>query len=149
MGQFNKRFKEVIAITTDGTAKDAGDVVGGLLTVPVPAGGIIRRMRLVDGSNQAAALTVYIFESAPTSIADDGAFSSAIVVADHKKLIRTVSIAATTDYTVVNSLATAIKADLNIEFWAANGNIYIYLVCTATPTYGASALTLIVEGWAD
>lgn len=152
MGHFNQMKTIIIPIATDGTAKDAGDVVGGLLSAKIatPQNGFtLRSLKLVDDDNQAAALTVYIFDAAPTAIIDDAAFSSAFLIGDHQKLIRSIPIAATTDYTVLNSNASAIKADLNIDVYSLDGNIYLYIVCTATPTYTASGLTLYLYGWED
>lgn len=145
MAFFDTRGRD-IAITTDGTAKDAGDVVGGLLTIPIsPNGqdttGKITRLHVIDDDAQAAALKIYFFDSAPASIADDAAFT--LSAANIKKIIGSVSIA-TGDYVTIGSERFAEKdgTDVNIEFSAPSGTLYAYVVCTATPTYSASGLSL-------
>lgn len=135
-----------VSITTDATAKDAGDVVGGLLTITVsPNGndcsGKITRLHVIDDDAQAAALKIYFFDSSPGAIADDAAFT--LTAANIKKIIGSVSIA-TTDYVTIGSERFAEKdgTDVNIEFSAPSGTLYAYVVCTATPTYSASGLSL-------
>jgi hypothetical protein len=85
-------------------------------------------------------LTLYVFNAAPTTIADDAAFAPAI--ADLKKLVAKVEIAAD-DYTSISdgtaNNAYALKQDLNEVYKAdGKGNLYAYLVATATPTYAAA-----------
>lgn len=152
MGKFNRTTKAIIPITTDGTIKDAGDVVGGLLSqvVSAPQSGYrLRDLVLVDDANQAAALTIYIFDDAPTNVVDDAAFAATFTIGDHKKLRRVIAVASGTDYTVINSNATCIKSGLDVDICSPTGTIYIYIVCTATPTYGASDLTLILHGYQE
>lgn len=129
-------------LTVDTDAYTANDVVGGLLTLDAHSigGGLIVDIMLVDEDSAAAPFTLYIFDSKPATIADDAAF--AIVIADLRKLIRAVDIAAG-DYTTVNSLDYAQKTGLNIPFIAQDGNLYAYLVTTGTPNYtNADALYL-------
>lgn len=154
MQLFNKTTTVDKPLTISTTAYSAGDVVGGLITVDVSSpggGGVIRRLMLIDEGNQGAVLTVYIFDAAPTTIANDAAFASAIVAADLKKKIGTVSIVAA-DYETINSMKIVTKDgdDLNIDFQTVSGNIFIYIVCTGTPDYvAATDLTLRVTCWLD
>lgn len=155
MQLFNRTKTVDVQLTVDHTnAYQAGDVVGGLLTLDVSSpggGGVIRRLMLIDAGNQGAVLTVYIFDQAPTAILDDAAFASAIVAADLQKKIATVPIAAA-DYETINSLKIVTKDgdDLNVDYYTASGNLWIYIVCTATPDYvAATDLYLRVTVWQD
>jgi hypothetical protein len=133
-----------------GSAYAAGDVVGGLLTFNVYSaggGGTIRRIALIDSDNEKAALRLYLFSTAPTSIADNAAFAPS--AADLKKLLDVVAFAAD-DYTTVNSRAFIVERDLDLDYETADGRVYGYLVCDATPTYtAASDLTIRLTAWVD
>jgi hypothetical protein len=121
-------------------AYSANDIVGGLLTFDLnsPSGcGILQNLKITDEDNEGAALDVYIFNAAPSTIADDAA--GALVIADLDKLITKVEIAAA-DYEAVNSLKFVIKDEgsegLNRAYVTdSKGNLYAYIICTATPTY--------------
>lgn len=144
---FDKVIESQVTPTIDDDAYSANDVVGGLLTFNVTSSsgcGIINALRIADDDDEKAALTLYLFNDVPTTIADDAAFAPAI--ADLKKLIAKIEIAAD-DYTTVNSNAYALIQDLNEVYKAAGtGNLYGYLVCTATPTYTAATnLTLTLS----
>lgn len=144
------------ALTVDTNAYTANDVVGGLLTFNVAnagGGGVIRWASIVDDDNEKAELALYLFDATPTTIADDAAFAPAI--ADLKKYIGKILFQAA-DYETINSNAVAmighgVSTDLlNIDFNTTNGNIYGYLVCTATPTYTAvTDLTIRLGIWLD
>ena len=132
-----------VALTIDTNAYSANDVVGGRLTFAVPSPsncGIIQWLKITDADNEGAALDVYIFNAAPTSIADDAA--AAFAIGDLDKLITKVEIAAA-DYEAVNSLKFVIKDEgsegMNRAYQTdADGNLYAYVVCTGTPTWTAA-----------
>lgn len=127
-----------VALTVTLAAYTAGDVVGGLLTIPAThaaGGGTLRQVSITDAANQKEPYTLYLFDAAPTTIANDAAFAPDI--ADLKKIAGTVAIAAL-DYTTVNSLAYAVKTGVDIEFAAPTGNLYAYLVAGDTPDYAAA-----------
>lgn len=137
-------------------AYEANDVVGGTLSCDaynVSGGGYIGAVRLVDGDDEKAAFTLYVFNAAPSTIAD--AAAHAPTEADWLKFIGTVAIAAD-DYDANGSEACAfvygrggtatgeVVAFDNLP----NGKLYFRLVCTATPTYtAADDLTLHVLLW--
>jgi len=131
-------------------AYGALDVVGGMLTFNVsgtPQGGILNRVIVVDDDNEKAVLTLYLFGTKPSTIADNAAFTPA--VADLKALFAKVAIAAD-NYVTLNSNAIAIIDDVNCVLPANNGQIYGYLVCTATPTYTATSdLTITIDVLAE
>lgn len=148
---FDKVIESQVTPVIDDDAYTAGDVVGGLITFNVssPSGcGIINAMRIADDDDEKAVLTLYVFNAAPTTIADDAAFAPTI--ADLKKLVAKIEIAAD-DYTSISdgtaNNAYALKQDLNEVYKAdGKGNLYGYLVCTATPTYTAATdLTIILS----
>lgn len=138
------------ALTVGTDAYTANDVVGGLITIDVHSSGgsgQLRRINIIDDDDEKAALTVYLFDQQPSTIADDAAFAP--TVADLKKMIGVVSVVAG-DYTTLNSNAHAIKDGLGIDFAAPDGNLYAYVVCTGTPTYTAAGdLTLRFTAWVD
>lgn len=136
---FDKVINAEPTVTVATSAYTAGDVVGGLLTFDVhsPSGcGLITSVRITDAANQSEPYTLYLFDSVPSTIADDAA--AALTIADLKKCVAMVAIAAD-DYTTVNSLAIAIVDDLNDAYRAAGtGKLYGYLVAGETPDYSAA-----------
>jgi hypothetical protein len=128
-------------ITT--SAYSANDIVGGLMTFNVgsPSNcGILNWLKITDADNEGAVLDLYIFNAAPTTIANGD--TAALLIADLDKLITKVEVAAA-DYEAVNSLKFVFKDEtsegMNRSYNAdASGNLYMYAVCTATPTYAAA-----------
>lgn len=135
---FDKVIEAQVTPTITAGAYSAADVVGGLLTFSVnsPSGcGVINKLVIADDDDEKAVLTLYLFNASPTAILDNAA--GALAIADLKKLVCTISIAAA-DYKTINSNAYAVKEDINNVYKAdGKGNLYGYLICTATPTYTA------------
>jgi hypothetical protein len=131
-----------VSITPATSAYHANDVIGGLLeldNVPSASGGLlIQSLSLSEDDNEGAALTVHIFDQKPTAIADHAAFAP--VIADLQKRVSKVDIA-TTDYETINSLKIVDKDDVNDL--AGNTQLWLYLVCTGTPTYAANKTIMI------
>ncbi|MFN8530186.1 MAG: hypothetical protein U0670_16425 [Anaerolineae bacterium] len=147
---FNQtRLVELTPTITAG-AYSAGDVIGGLLAFDVfspGGGGSIRRITLIDADDEKAPLKLYLFSSAPGSLADNAAF--VLPTADLRKLIDVVTVSAS-DYASLNGDAYAVKRDLEVDYPNTNGKLYAYLVCDGTPTYGATNdLTVRLTLWAD
>lgn len=153
---YNRQKIITTALTVGTDAYTANDVVGGLLTFNVAnagGGGVIRWASIVDDDNEKTELTLYLFSAAPTAIADDAAFAPAI--ADLKIYIGKILFQAA-DYETINNNAVALLGHgastdyLNVDFSTSSGNIYGYLVCTATPTYTAATdLTVVLGVWLD
>ncbi len=128
-------------------AYSAGDVVGGRLSFSLQAASgvwLLKSVRIADDDNEKAACKLYLFNSAPTSIADNAAFAPAI--ADLQALVAIVTVAAA-DFSTINSNAVALKESLASVFVVPGGTLYGYLVCDATPTYTATtdlAITLLL-----
>ncbi len=144
MSKYNADIEIIPTIT--GAYAD-GDTVGGRLNLASGNLGELREIRLVDDSNNGSALYLYLFNGQPTSIGDNAAFAASIVIADHKKFIGRISIAAA-DYITLNSNKTAIKEDINKTI--GTGQLFGYLVTNgSTPTYTALDLTLYLTFWKD
>ncbi len=134
-------------------AYSAGDVVGGLLTFDFKnlptGGGILGNIYITDDDNEKAAATLYVYTSAPTTIADDAAFAAALAIADLKaqKYVKTIL---ATDY--VSLGPGAYWSDIKInQILAFERYLYAYFVCTATPTYTAVGdlaftISILLEG---
>lgn len=128
-------------------AYSAGDVVGGRLSFNLQAASgvwLLKSVRIADDDNEKAACKLYLFNSAPTSIADNAAFAPAI--ADLQALVAIVTIASA-DFSTINGNAVALKESLASVFTVPGGVLYGYLVCDATPTYAATtdlAITLLL-----
>lgn len=129
--------------TIDTDAYTAGDVVGGLLSFDVSSvinGGLINQVIMVDEDNVGGTLTLYLFEAAPTTIADDAAFASAIVIGDMNKLVSIVSLGSPT---TINSIDFYQVTDINDLFTSTNGFLYGYLVDSTGGTWtNTDALTI-------
>ncbi len=137
-----KLLEDTVDPAVTAGAYSAADVVGGLLTFDLnsPSGVLlVKQLRIVDDANQKAAAHLYLFNAAPSDIADNAAYAP--TVADLKKMVANITIAAA-DYTTLNSNAVALVDDRSgIDggmCTTVNGRLYGYLVCDATPTYGAT-----------
>lgn len=128
-------------ITPDNDAYTANDCVGGLVTFDLAGegmaanGGVLSTLTIVDDDNEGAALNLYFFDAAPSTIADDAALE--LTAADLKKLTYYKAIASG-DYNDVNSLKFVFLDQLAVQVRADNGKLYMYAQCTGTPTYAAS-----------
>src|SRR5688500_9821651 len=137
MGMHTKIIKPSVTPTVALTAYTAEDVVGGLLEFDVSAlsvnGGLINSAVLIDEDSQAEPFKLYIFDSLPSTIADDAAFAP--TVADLQKLVCVISFAAAS-YVTVNTFDYCIVEDINTAFSTTTGKLYGYLVANAsTPDY--------------
>ena len=121
-------------------AYGAGDVVGGVQEIPVNSySGVIKQINVTDDNDVKAEITLYFFNAVPTAILDNAAYAPAI--ADLKKMVGLVVVAAA-NYTTVNGNAWAFKAGSAVDIGYALAEsgvpkLYMYAVCTATPTYAA------------
>lgn len=144
------RFKAVkVTPTISTTQYSANDVVGGLLTLPVRndesglASGFVMRVQVVDKDGVGAAGKLYVFSEKPAEIADHAAFS--LEAADLAKLIGD-PIAISTYDTIGNFKREQVKLDAELEYNAADGNLYAYFVADATPDFtNTDALTFLVH----
>jgi hypothetical protein len=147
----NRVRRIAVTPTVDTVAYTAGDVVGGLMTFAVtPQGfdGEIKSVLVTDAANQKEPYTLYVFNEAPTTFADQAAFMP--TAADLNKLVTTVTVG-TADYTTsASTIGYALlggheDTDMAIPVHSDNGDLYIYAVAASTPDYTtASDLVLTV-----
>lgn len=146
MSQSYQYEPDALAVTAG--AYSASDVVGGLLRIPISpvnAGGTLRWLRLVDDANQKAAMSLYLFNDLPSTIADNAAFAPS--VADLEKMVAKIAIAAG-DYETLNSNAIAILPTIIKTVPIEKGALWAYLVTSGTPTYAATTdLSLSICVW--
>lgn len=135
------------------TAYTAADSVGGLMTFAITDqgfDGLLRSVLLTDNAAQSEQYVLYIYESLPSTIANDAEYLPTL--ADLKKLVTSV-VVATGDWTEINSKDWALlggheDAAMEIPIHSDNGSIYLYAVATDTPDYVAATdltITLTVE----
>lgn len=130
-----------LGIVITAGAYSAGDVVGGTIVFDVYSsggGGIISDIYLTDAENIAAAYTLYIFDELPTEIADNGAWPTGIDIDDLKGLIAKIDLGAGLYLAAINSLRWAHIPNVDQKFETESGNLYMYLVPTTGPTFGAT-----------
>lgn len=143
-------FTLQVTQTTNASAYEAGDCVGGKITITnamrVATGtGVLMSIDLIDKANQKAAMDVLIFNADPAAatITDDTAF---VYSTDITKQIARIPIAAG-DYTTINSIATVSLGSLGRTLKAASGqNLYAALVLSGTPTYTSTSDIVITFG---
>ena len=133
-----KVLKPSVNPTIDTDAYTANDVIGGLLTFDVSGttvnGLMLNTAIFVDAGDEGAALRLFLYDEAPTTIADDAAFAP---TAADRLLERAIVTFGT--YVSVNSISSQIVEDINNLFSTANGKIYGYLVANgSTPNPGAA-----------
>jgi hypothetical protein len=143
-----------VPITVSLAAYTANDVVGGTLSCAVDqrAGGcFIYGLQLIDDATQAEAFTLYVFDDAPSTIAD--ADPHAPTLADWQKCRGKIAIAAgdydtsgtEADNAFVYGLGGSDKGTFVHCDSLIDGSLYFRLVCTDTPDYvAADDLTLYV-----
>lgn len=151
-------YPKVVQVTPtlDTDAYTAGDVLGGLLTFNVEnaesgrAQGYISKVEVIDSDNEGAALKLYLYGEQPTEIADDAAWAGSQTAADLVKLLGDPVAISSYDSIAgaVNLKREQVEVSPELEFNAADGNLYGYLVCDATPTYAAAdKLTIKLHCW--
>jgi len=131
--------------TVDTDAYSDGDVVGGLLTFaidPIYSGVRLNRVVVIDESAQEAVFRLHLYESQPSTIADDAAFA----LSDADALLWRGSVALT-GYTSFTVSSVANVADIDDVYLPDDsGNLYGYLELNgSTPTYAADDdLTIVL-----
>lgn len=114
-----------------GAIKLASALKDGVLT------GKIQSLSLADHANQKAPVDILVFDSQPAAAIVDHAAMPALAVADSAKVIARISILAA-DYVTVGG--TAVVSLNNLERLvqsATNGDLWIAIVTSGTPTYAA------------
>lgn len=137
-----------VAPTVTAGAYSAKDVVGGLLTfanaVREAGGkGKINTLLLTDLGVTANVLQLWLFDTAPTAIADNAAFD--VLDAELPTVIGVIPIAAA-DYYVATDNQVACVRNVGLEFSCVGTSLYGYLMCTGTPTYASTADITVTLG---
>jgi hypothetical protein len=144
-----------LPITTTATPYSSGDVVGvGSTGLAIPGGitpgnGVLKNLCVVDTTNQGAALTLLFFKSVPTGpYTDNAAFAWGT---GDKVLVNAPILIPASAYTTVAGVAMANGEYSTGLRWTVptDGSIAylnVVIVTTGTPTYGANATSLRLEG---
>ena len=155
-----QRFKLNPTVTVPGVAYSQFDVVGGLLTFTGLRGGKLRGIQVVDLAVQTAATyRLVLFESAPTTIADNATYD--IADTDMPKIIFEWEIpqggtalpipsGQFSGVTVFTDNAHYWTWGMDYPLWSAGGTVYGFLILTSTtvPTFVATTdvtISLLVE----
>lgn len=143
-------FTLAVTQVTNASAYEAGDAVGGKITITdamrVSGGtGFLQSIQIIDKGNQKAALELLIFDSDPTAatITDDTAFAYST---DLSKQIARISIGAA-DYATIDGKASVSMGGLSRTLKASgSANLYAALVTTGTPTYTSTSDIIVTFG---
>lgn len=144
----DNRFTNNIPTITAG-AYSINDAIGGLQSIVVPRySNILRDLIIIDANDTKAAMDVYLFNAAPTTILDNITITT-WDEDDYAEMVDRISVAAG-DYKTVGSVAHAIKRSVNASIASNSTTLYVYAVATGTPTYGAvDDLTFRFVVWPD
>lgn len=140
-GRYGRTHKINVTPTITGGAYSAADVVGGLIRFDTLAtGGDIIQVNIYDKDNEKAAGRLWFFDERPAPVTDNAAF--AIADAELYKIIGWLDVAAA-DYNSIGSTGAVapIPVTNSDDFKAlayTGRDVYMYFVCTATPTYAAT-----------
>lgn len=154
MAQFNRTIEVSTTPTITNGTYTINDVIGGLLTFQIFSaghGGVIRGIRILGEIAAGGDLRVYFFNEAPTSIANDAAFS--LNADEQRKAICVVNIIAA-DWVTDNSISQVFK-DVPVGEFELKGppdstNLWAYVIDKTGLTFtGTDQFTMDVVVWAD
>jgi hypothetical protein len=139
--------------TLDTNAYSAGDACGGLLTFDLGKVGartvLLKRAELLDdaSSPDSADMDLHLFTDATMVVADDAAFTVSaanFLAGKYLGKINFATYAATVVGTEANAVL-AIQNNIDRLIPLQQGKVYGQLVCTATPTFAAAQLTVLLH----
>jgi hypothetical protein len=131
-----RRYKVTPAVTAS-SAYSANDVVGGMLTFGGLSNGTLQSITICDNATQAEDYLLVLFESAPTTIADNATFD--IADADLDKIIYQDSLTSSSNRQAFTDNSYHYLYGLSVPLWSAGGTVYGFLITTGTPTYAATS----------
>lgn len=140
-GKYGRTHKINVTPVITAGAYGAADVVGGLIRFDtLVTGGDIIQLNIYDKDNEKAAGRLWFFDQEPAPVTDNAPF--AIADTELVKIIGWLDVAAT-DYNSIGSTgavaAIPVTNSANFKALAYTGrDVYMYFVCTATPTYTAT-----------
>jgi hypothetical protein len=120
-------------------AYSAGDAVGGLLTFANAArvsgdGGVVKSVTIIDDNGQGKIMELWLFDSAPTDVADNAAWST-LAEADMEKLVGIIPTLNGTWYAAGTAKACVIECAVRYDCVATS--LYGKLVTRETPSFAA------------
>ena len=130
-----RRYKVTPTVTAG--AYGANDVVGSLLTFSGLRNGTLQAITICDNAAQAVDYLLVLFESAPTTIADNATFD--IADADLDKIIYQDSLTSSSNRQAFTDNYYHYLYGLSVPIWSAGGTVYGFLITTSTPTYAATS----------
>ena len=130
-----RRYKVTPTVTAG--AYGANDVVGGLLTFSGLRNGTLQAITICDNAAQAVDYLFVLFESVPTTIADNATFD--IADADLSKIIYQDSLTSASERQAFTDNSYHYVYGLSVPLWSAGGTIYGFLITPGTPTYAATS----------
>ncbi len=130
-----RRYKVTPTVTAG--AYSTNDVVGGLLTFSGLRNGTLQAITICDNATQAVNYLLVLFESAPTTIADNATFD--IADADLDKIIYQDSLTSASERQAFTDNSYHYLYGLSVPLWSAGGTVYGFLITTSTPTYAATS----------
>ena len=130
-----RRYKVTPTVTAG--AYGANDVVGSLLTFSGLRNGTLQAITICDNAAQAVDYLFVLFESTPTTIADNATFD--IADADLSKIIYQDSLTSASERQAFTDNSYHYLYGLSVPLWSAGGTVYGFLITTSTPTYAATS----------
>ena len=130
-----RRYKVTPTVTAG--AYGANDVVGSLLTFSGLRNGTLQAITICDNAAQAEDYLLVLFESAPTTIADNATFT--IAAADLDKIIYQDSLTSSRNRQAFTDNSYHYLYGLSVPIWSAGGTVYGVLITPGTPTYAATS----------
>ena len=131
-----RRYKVTPTVSTSPTYA-ANDVVGSILTFSGLRNGTLQAITICDNAAQAVDYLLVLFESAPTTIADNATFD--IADADLDKIIYQDSLTSSSNRQAFTDNSYHYLYGLSVPLWSAGGTVYGFLITTGTPTYAATS----------
>lgn len=135
----------VVAVTptVDTSAYASGDQVGATLTLNGAAPGdgtgtFLRKLTVVDKAKQKSALTVWLFDEAPTVASADQAAADVSDAELVDKALGCVSVAAADYKDLANGSVATVALDLPFKP-VGSSSLYALIVSGGTPTYAAAS----------
>ncbi len=140
----------VAAPTVTAGIYSANDAVGSTMSFANAARatggkGIINTLTFTDLTVVANVLRLWLFDAAPTTIADNAAFD--VLDAELPTCVGVIPIAAA-DYFVATDNQCVCLRNVGLQYTVTGTTLYGQLMCTATPTYASTSditITLEVE----
>jgi hypothetical protein len=124
------------------SAYSSADAVGSVFSVPVPKNGVIRNAKLIDPDDDTLALTVHLFTSPITGVADNAA--GTFTAAEARGWVS--SIVFTTTPLDIGGAKVMETTTMSSHYATPTGMLYGQCTTSGTPTIAIGAMPLIKLG---